>query len=116
MTTAYMLMTFSSSFMVLEELNNERIAEKIRQIAKGNQIDLGEIELLYEPGMPEEIQGMTLGTQGIVLGPAALRSLPTLITVLKHELQHIQDRKALGDSEAHGTELEQRARLAEEKE
>jgi len=98
--------------MVLGELSNEQIVEKIRQIAKENQINLGDLEILYAPGMPKEIQAMTLGTQGIVLGPTALRSLPTLIAVLRHELQHIQDRRDLGDSGAYGIELEQRARLA----
>ena len=107
---------FPSSLINVEELHDEQIAEKIKQIARENQIHLEELELLYASEMPEEIQGMTLGTQGIVLGPAALKSLSTLIEVLKHELQHIRDRKALGDPGAYGAELEQRAREAEKKE
>jgi hypothetical protein len=75
---------FSLSLIDVEELNNEQIAEKIKRIAREN---IEDIELLYASGMPEEIQGMTLGTQGIVLGPAAIKSLSTLIEVLKHELQ-----------------------------
>ena len=100
----------------VEELSEEQIAERIRQLAKDNRIDLDDIELLYAPEMPEVIQGMTLGAQGIALGPAALVSLSTLIEVLKHEQQHIRDRRALGDPGAYGAELEQRARQAEKEE
>ena len=107
---------FSSAIIAIEGLNDELIAENIKQIAKENQIDLEDLELLYVSEMPEEIQGMTLGIQGIVLGPAALKSLSTLIAVLKHERQHIRERKALGDPGAYGAELEQRAYEAEKKE
>lgn len=78
---------FSSSLIDVEELNDEQVAEKIKQIARENQINLEDIEFLYASGMPEEIQGITLGTQGIAIGPAAIKSLSTLIEVLKHELQ-----------------------------
>ena len=68
-----------SPLIDVEELNDEQIAKKIKQIARENQINLEDIELLYASEMPEEILGMTLGAQGIVIGPATIKNLSTLI-------------------------------------
>ena len=65
--------------------------------------------------MPEGYFGMTLGDEGFAINRSMIESATELSKTLKHELQHILDRKALGDPGAYGQCLEDAAQAAEGK-
>jgi RHS repeat-associated protein len=63
--------------------------------------------------MPECYFGMTLGDSGFAVIRAILGNAKELTKTLKHELQHVLDRRSLGDPGAYGQYLEDAAEAAE---
>jgi hypothetical protein len=63
--------------------------------------------------MPEGYFGMTLGDSGFAVNRAIIGNAKELTKTLKHELQHVLDRRALGDPGAYGQCLEDAAEAAE---
>ena len=63
--------------------------------------------------MPECYFGMTLDDSGFAVIRAILGNAKELTKTLKHELQHVLDRRSLGDPGAYGQYLEDAAEAAE---
>lgn len=69
--------------------------------------------LIKGADMPANFAGMTLGVEGFAINRSLFEQYDQLVYTLKHEYQHILDRRALGDPGAYGQALEDAAREAE---
>jgi hypothetical protein len=70
--------------------------------------------LIKGADMPANYFGMTLGDEGFAINRFLMDNYEELVNTLKHEYQHILDRRALGDPGAYGSALEDAARKAED--
>jgi hypothetical protein len=69
--------------------------------------------LIKGADMPKGYSGMTLGDEGFVINRSVITDPKELLETVKHEYQHIMDRRALGDPAAYGQDLEDKANAAE---
>jgi hypothetical protein len=69
--------------------------------------------LIKGADMPTGYSGMTLGDEGFVINRSVIKDPKELLETVKHEYQHIVDRRALGDPGAYGQDLEDKANAAE---
>jgi RHS repeat-associated protein len=79
-----------------------------------NEAGMSKIDIvIVGADMPEGYFGMTLGDSGFAVNRAIIGNAKELTKTLKHELQHVLDRRALGDPGAYGQCLEDAAEAAE---
>ncbi len=69
--------------------------------------------LIQGADMPAGYSGMTIGDQGFVINRSIVKDPQALMDTIKHEYQHVVDRRALGDPSAYGQPLEDKANAAE---
>jgi len=76
-------------------------------------ISTSERLLIKGADMPASLAGMTLGDEGFLVNRTILNNREELVKTIKHEVQHMKDRRAIGDPAAYGQEFEDAARAAE---
>jgi hypothetical protein len=65
--------------------------------------------------LPDGYDGMTLGTEGFSVNRKLIDDHARLVDTFKHELQHVLERREMGNPSAYGQSMEDSARAAEKR-
>lgn len=96
---------------MIEGLSDAQAAKVRAALKEAGLEDAG--VLIKGADMPDGYFGMTLGDEGFVINRAIIDDATELGNTLRHELQHVLDRRRMGDPSAIGEALEEAARAAE---